>query len=121
MAVRSHSYPRSRRLSGRAAFAAVYDAGGKSARGPLVVYSIPNGLSHCRWGFSVSRKVGTAVRRNRIKRLLREAIRLMPDVPPGGYDVVIVVRPHEPLGLGEYQGLLGHLLVKIHARWTTIT
>ncbi|MGA3065881.1 MAG: ribonuclease P protein component [Tepidisphaeraceae bacterium] len=120
MPVRSYGYPRRVRLSGRLAFAAVYERGAKHSRGPLTAFSAPNQLKHCRWGFSVSRRVGTAVRRNRIKRLLRESIRLSPNELPGGYDVVIVVRPHEPLALGQYQSLVSQLLIKIRDRWNTI-
>src|SRR5208282_2995840 len=99
MPVRTYGFPRSRRLSGRLAFAAVYDARAKSERGPLAVFSMPNRLGHSRWGLSVSRKVGTAVRRNRIKRLLRESIRLLQKDLPKGYDCVLVVRPHDPMPL----------------------
>ena len=66
---------------------------------------------------SVSRKVGTAVRRNRIRRLLREVFRLMQHDHPIGLDWVVVVRPHEPLRLAEYQKLLAEAAFKLHATW----
>ena len=65
-------------------------------------------------GLSVAARVGTAPRRNRIKRLLREAFRLMQHDFPRPYDLVIVVRPHEPLILAEYQRILRALMVKLH-------
>lgn len=117
MGEKRYTYPRGGRLSGKRAFAAVYAAGAKQSRGPLVVFSLPNSLPRCRWGLSVSRAVGTAVRRNRIKRLLRESIRLLQHDLPRGYDVIIVVRPHEPMILAEYQRLLSGLMVKSHAAW----
>ncbi len=82
-----------------------------------MVYAAPNLCGHLRLGLSVSRKVGIAVRRNRIKRLLREAFRLIQHNFAYGYDLVIVVRPHEPLGLGEYQKLLTGVFAKLHEQW----
>jgi ribonuclease P protein component len=117
---KSHTFPRAHRLSGKIAFAAVYAASTKQSRGPLAIYSKPNDLSHCRWGLSVSRRVGNAIRRNRVKRLLRESIRLLQHNFSGGYDVVIVVRPHDPLLLVDYQKILGDLMAKTHAHWSKI-
>jgi ribonuclease P protein component len=84
---------------------------------PLIAYARPNNLPHPRLGISISRAVGTAPRRNRIKRLLREAFRLHQHDWPKGYDMVLVVRPHEPLILAEYQKLLTALMLKLHSTW----
>jgi ribonuclease P protein component len=114
---RAYSFPKSYRLRSRAEFAAVYDAKVREVRGPLAVYARANELGHPRLGLSTSRKVGTAVRRNRIRRLLREAFRHLQHDLPAGYDLLIVVRPHEPLQLAEYQRLLSATVVKLHATW----
>jgi ribonuclease P protein component len=98
-------------------FSAVYGARVRESRGPLTVYTLPNQLGHPRLGMSVSRKVGTAVRRNRICRLMRESFRLLQHDFPQGYDLVVVVRPHEPLILAEYQKLLMAMLVRLHGTW----
>jgi ribonuclease P protein component len=111
-----HTFPRSHRLGGRYEFSAVFDYKTRESRGPLTLYARPNDHGHCRLGISISRKVGTAVRRNRIKRLLRESFRLMQHDLPVGYDLVIVVRPHEPLILADYQRLLSALALKLHQR-----
>lgn len=112
-----YSYRRSLRLSGEAAFARVFDARMREGRGPLLMYMLPNDLEHPRLGISIGRRVGTAPKRNRIKRLLREAFRLMQHDLPLGYDMVLVVRPHDPLMLAEYQRLLMALALKLHRRW----
>jgi ribonuclease P protein component len=117
MAERRQTYPKTHRLSGELAFKAVYDARVRESRGPLTAYARPNDLGHPRLGLSVSRRVGTAPRRNRIKRLLREAFRLMQHDLPRGYDLVIVIRPHEPQLLADYQRLLSSLAIKLHQKW----
>ena len=111
---RRQTFPPSRRLRLPSEFSAVYAAKVRESRGPLTVYALPNELGHPRLGMSVSRKVGTAVRRNRIRRLIRESFRLLQHDFPQGYDLVVVVRPHEPLILAEYQKMLSALVVKLH-------
>src|SRR5689334_9054927 len=112
-----YKFQRSRRLRTRADFSAVHDARVRESRGPLTVYGLPNERGVPRMGLSVSRAVGTAPRRNRIKRLIREAFRLMQHDFPRGYDLMVVVRPHEPLILAEYQRILSAVMVKLHATW----
>jgi ribonuclease P protein component len=115
--VGDHTFPKSLHLRKPAEFAAVYDARVRESRGPLLVYALPNGLGHPRIGLSTSRKVGNAVRRNRIRRLMREAFRLMQHDFPGGYDLIVVVRAHEPLMLADYQRILSASALKLHRRW----
>ena len=115
---RQYTFTKSLRLRTRADFSAVYDAKTRETRGPLVIYARPNQLGHPRLGLSTSRKVGTAVRRNRIRRLVREAFRHLQHDLPAGYDLLVVVRPHEPLRLAEYQKLMSAMVVKLHAVWS---
>ena len=112
-----HTFPKSRHLRLPSEFSAVYDARVRESRGPLMAYALPNALGYPRLGMSVNRKVGTAVRRNRIRRLIRESFRLLQHDLPQGYDLVVVVRPHEPLILAEYQKLLMALMLKLHRAW----
>jgi ribonuclease P protein component len=115
---RSNAFPKSHHLRLPREFDTVYAAKTRESRGPLTVYALPNDLGHPRLGMSVSRKVGIAVRRNRIRRLLREAFRLMQHDFPRGYDLVIVVRPHEPLILADYQKALSGTVTKLHQVWS---
>ena len=117
---RRHTLPKSRHLRLPREFKAVYDVRVRESRGPLTVYAMPNGLGYPRLGMSVPRKVGTAVRRNRIRRLIRESFRLMQHDLPEGYDLVVTVRPHEPLILAEYQKMLmamAAMAVRLHNSW----
>ena len=66
---------------------------GRSAVSPMmVVYCRRNRLGHNRMGITVSTKLGGAVRRNRIRRRLREVHRLNRDFLAQGYDLVLVAR-----------------------------
>ena len=67
--------------------------GGRSWAHPLVVlYALRNEEGLTRVGFSVSKRVGKAVTRNRIKRLLRELMRLRLPRIVSGYDLVLIAR-----------------------------
>ena len=69
----------------------VYDKGDTRLCKLVVMKYMPNRLSISRYGFTVSRRVGKAVVRNRVRRLLREIIRLVTLKP--GWDIVIIARP----------------------------
>ncbi|MBA2343392.1 MAG: ribonuclease P protein component [Thermoleophilaceae bacterium] len=96
------------RLSRSAEFERVYREGSSHASRYLVVYAFPNGGSEkpSRLGVSVGRKLGGAVERNRVKRLLREAFWASADELPDGHDFVIVARP-DAAGLAQKAGEQG--------------
>ncbi len=58
----------------------------------VVVFSRKNGLAYNRKAFLASKKVGDSVRRNRAKRLMKEAFRQMEGFLPQGYDLLFVAR-----------------------------
>ena len=91
-------FPRTARLTRPADFTRVYGRRQSAASGQLVVYSLPNGLpdGRVRLGLSVSRRIGTAVVRNRWKRRLREAFRAVRSELRQGTDIIVVVRSGQP-------------------------
>ena len=80
------------RLRKNSDFQRVYEKGRSWAHPLLVLYALRNDLGYSRFGFSVSKRVGGAVVRNRARRLMREAIRFRQAMIADGWDVVIIAR-----------------------------
>jgi ribonuclease P protein component len=98
-----------RRLSRSAEFERVYRQGRSKGNRFLVLYAFPREGENPggpRLGLSVSRRVGGAVDRTRVKRALREAFWDEARRLPEGSDYVVVARP-EALGLAERDGVAG--------------
>ena len=89
----------------------VYEKGGTVKNSFLVMRTFPNDLVVTRYGFSVSRRVGKAVTRNKIKRWLREILRETQVKP--GWDLVFIVRPRVIVaGYWEFKKAVESLLYR---------
>jgi ribonuclease P protein component len=103
--------PRRRRLSRSAEFERVYRQGRSKGNRYLVLYAFPREEDSSseggpRLGLSVSRRIGGAVERNRVKRVLREAFWAEAERLPEGSDYVVVARP-DSRDLAEREGTEG--------------
>ena len=103
--------PKRGRLSRSAEFERVYRQGRSVGNRFLVLYSFPRSSAGepadgTRLGVSVSRKVGGAVDRNKVKRLLREAFWQSEERVPAGHDFVVVARS-EAAEFADREGLAG--------------
>ncbi len=81
---------RRRRISGQKRHSQIHREGSSAANRLLVIRYLENGLDHSRFAFVVSRRIGNAVVRNRVKRRLRETVRERP--LRGGWDAVFIAR-----------------------------
>ncbi len=100
-------------LRKRADFQRVYDRRRSVSDDWLIVYVCENGLGHLRLGLSVSRKFGGAVRRNRLRRLYREAFRLTRHaMPSSGLDLILIPRKSETPTLDQLKESLPRLVAQ---------
>jgi ribonuclease P protein component len=90
---RRAGFPRAARIVAQLDFDRVYQHGRKFVAPGVVAWALPSPAGRSRIGLSVSRKVGGALVRNRVKRVLREAFRQLPTPPAPPVDLVLVARP----------------------------
>jgi ribonuclease P protein component len=115
----NYRFPKARRLLRPGDFERVFAARLSAADAAIVLYGVANDLGHPRLGLTVSRKAGTAVARNRWKRLIREAFRLTQhELPP--LDLVCIPKPAAHPALAQLMKslpeLAGRLQQKLHKR-----
>lgn len=70
----------------------IYRQGKSVADRNLVLFLMANNLETCRFGFTASKKIGNAVKRNRVRRLFKEACRLNLEKFKNGFDYVLMAR-----------------------------
>ena len=106
-------------MRSEADFRRAYSQGSRARGAVLVVVACPNGLGVTRLGLSVGRRIWKqAVRRNRVRRIFREAFRLSyPELPPGLDLVLIPAEPRLVPALEPTCKELVKLAAKAHRRW----
>lgn len=110
------SLPAQRRLRQAADFERVYRRRCAASDSSLLIYGAENRQAYARLGLSVSRKVGSSVRRNRWKRALREAFRLQRAKIPAGVDWIVIPRQQAVPELGDLAESLLVLTTRIATR-----
>jgi ribonuclease P protein component len=107
---RSFAFRRAERLRLPSEFRRVYERRRSVSDNWLIVYACENNLPHLRLGLSVSRKVGGATQRNRLRRLYREAFRLTRHEMPAGLDLVLIPRTTKEPSLDDLKESLPRLV-----------
>ncbi len=109
-------FTKAERLTLKKEFEKVFHEGKVFKNDTVVFYVIPNNLQNSRVGLVVSKKVGNAVRRNRAKRLLREAYRLNKYLLTIHVDIIVIPRHvfSSDLKLSDIEGRFKKLLLQIN-------
>jgi len=105
--------PRETRLVRRAEYDAVYREGRRRSSREFTLFVRPNGLEVSRFGWSIKKALGNAVRRNRIRRRLREIFRLHRREIATGWD--IVVHPRTSVATAEFAALTRELVTLVNS------
>jgi len=87
------SFTSSDRLKKKWEFNRVYENKRRYWNNIFTIYVAPNHTDKTRLGLTVSKKVGNSVKRNRVKRLIRESFRLSREKMLTGYDIIVVAKP----------------------------
>jgi len=100
--------PRNCRLVRRSEYDVVYREGSRRTSREFTIFLRPNGLEISRFGWSIKKALGNAVRRNRIRRRLREILRLHRQEIATGWDIVI--HPRSTAATAEFSPLAAELV-----------
>ena len=116
-ATASYRFRAAQRIKSPAEFEAVYGAKAVKRAGPLRVHARPSEGGHHRLGLSIGVRVGNAVVRARVKRMLRETFRLWQHEWAGAYDLVVVAQAHDAASLEEYRRWMSDAAEQLHKHW----
>jgi ribonuclease P protein component len=107
------SFTKKERILKRADFVTLKRRGKRGYAKGFIIITTPNRGNITRLGITVSKRVGNAAKRNRLKRLIREFFRLHKNAMPKGYDIMIVALKEDGnLTFSNVRGELGSLLEK---------
>ena len=109
----TYRLPSSCRLRRTRDFQHVYEQRQRAGDRHLLVFGAKNDLDHTRFGVSVSKKHGNAVKRTRLKRLLREAFRLTRHQLPQGLDLVLIPKQNSGAERHDYERSLRRAVVRL--------
>ena len=101
-------FPRASRLLRRAEYDVVYRDGRRRSSREFAVFLRRNGLELSRFGWSIKKALGSAVKRNRMRRRIREIIRLHRQEIAHGWDIVI--HPRSTVVTANFSALTEDLL-----------
>jgi ribonuclease P protein component len=103
------------RLADKERFRQVRQTGVSFAHPLMVLCLLPNAQATSRCGFTVSRRVGNAVERNRARRRMAEAVRSLWDLTEPGWDMVWIARPNvNEAEFADLQTTCARLLRRAH-------
>jgi ribonuclease P protein component len=111
--MKQFTFTKRERLSRKKEFEEVFAKGKRLSDANLILYVHPNALGYPRLGLVVSARFGNAVRRNRFKRLMREAFRLNKKNIPEGLDIVVIPGKSPELSMQKLAASMLRLLGRL--------
>ena len=103
--MKQYSLPKNKRIASNRRFKEIILKKQRKSDGLLTVYMTKNDLDYPRLGVSVVRSSLSAVRRNRLKRLIREVFRLSQNEIPPGFDYLVMISPKRLINSSQHDDI----------------